>query len=132
MAPRPRPPDPPPLEIRRFDPEQAAWAIGLLERGRVRGAAKLGEAAEVLARYPTAGRLRYVQTMREVASERNITTTFCLRRSRRTIKPSERPTPEDIARQWSTSPSGAWRGRSREGRRLSPDLGLSGPVKTMV
>jgi len=44
--------------------------------GRVRGAAKLGEAAEVLARYPIAMHLRYLQTMREVASERNITTTF--------------------------------------------------------
>ena len=35
-----------------------------------------GEAAEVLARYPIAVHLRYLQTMRAVASERNITTTF--------------------------------------------------------
>ncbi len=31
MAPRRRPPEPPPLEIRRFDPEDADWAIKLLE-----------------------------------------------------------------------------------------------------
>jgi predicted nucleotide-binding protein len=28
---RRRPPDPPPLEIRRFSPEEAQWAVGLLE-----------------------------------------------------------------------------------------------------
>ena len=102
--------------------------------GRVRGAAKLGEAAEVLARYPIAVHLRYLQTMREVASERNITTTFlseAIEKNNQAIGAAPRRA-GDIARQGSTSPSGAWRGRSGEGRRLSPDLGLSGPVKTMV
>jgi len=57
---------------RRID--KAAYARQNAEG--VRGAGKLGEAAEVLARYPIAVHLRYLQTMREVASERNITTTF--------------------------------------------------------
>ncbi|MFQ5899865.1 MAG: slipin family protein, partial [Candidatus Methylomirabilia bacterium] len=39
-------------------------------------AAKLSEAAEVLGRYPIAVQLRFLQTMREVASERNTTTFF--------------------------------------------------------
>src|SRR5574342_979855 len=46
--------------------------------GEFQAAAKLGEAAEVLARYPIAVQLRYLQTMREVASERNTTTFFPL------------------------------------------------------
>ena len=40
--------------------------------------AKLAEAAEVLMRYPVAVQLRYLQTMREIASERNTTTFFPL------------------------------------------------------
>ena len=39
---------------------------------------KLGEAAEVLMRFPIAVQLRYLQTMREIASERNTTTFFPL------------------------------------------------------
>src|SRR5499426_2514873 len=46
--------------------------------GEFQAAAKLSEAAEVLARYPVAVQLRYQQTMREVASERNTTTFFPL------------------------------------------------------
>jgi regulator of protease activity HflC (stomatin/prohibitin superfamily) len=46
--------------------------------GEFQAAAKLSEAAEVLARYPIAVQLRYLQTMREVASERNTTTFFPL------------------------------------------------------
>ena len=46
--------------------------------GEVQAAAKLGEAAEVLGRFPIAVQLRYLQTMREVASERNTTTFFPL------------------------------------------------------
>jgi len=42
--------------------------------GEFQAAAKLAEAAEVLSRYPIAVQLRYLQTMREVASERNTTT----------------------------------------------------------
>jgi regulator of protease activity HflC (stomatin/prohibitin superfamily) len=46
--------------------------------GEFQAASKLAEAAEVLARYPIAVQLRYLQTMREVASERNTTTFFPL------------------------------------------------------
>ena len=44
--------------------------------GEFQAAAKLGEAAEVLMRFPVAVQLRYLQTMREIASERNTTTFF--------------------------------------------------------
>jgi regulator of protease activity HflC (stomatin/prohibitin superfamily) len=44
--------------------------------GEFQAAAKLGDAAEVLMRYPIAVQLRYLQTMREIASERNTTTFF--------------------------------------------------------
>jgi regulator of protease activity HflC (stomatin/prohibitin superfamily) len=46
--------------------------------GEFQAAAKLGEAAAVLTRYPVAVQLRYLQTMREIASERNTTTFFPL------------------------------------------------------
>ena len=46
--------------------------------GEFQAAAKLAEAAELLARHPIAVQLRYLQTMREVASERNTTTFFPL------------------------------------------------------
>jgi hypothetical protein len=39
-------------------------------------AAKLAEAAEALMRYAVAIQLRYLQTMREIASERNTTSSF--------------------------------------------------------
>ena len=38
----------------------------------------LAEAADVLTRFPIAVQLRYLQTMREIASERNTTTFFPL------------------------------------------------------
>jgi regulator of protease activity HflC (stomatin/prohibitin superfamily) len=44
--------------------------------GELQAAAKLAEAAEVLTRFPFALQLRYLQTMREIASERNTTTFF--------------------------------------------------------
>ncbi len=44
--------------------------------GESQAAAKLSEAAQVLGRYPIAVQLRFLQTMREVASERNTTTFF--------------------------------------------------------
>jgi len=44
--------------------------------GEFQAAAKLGDAAEVLMRFPIAVQLRYLQTMREIASERNTTTFF--------------------------------------------------------
>jgi regulator of protease activity HflC (stomatin/prohibitin superfamily) len=46
--------------------------------GEFQAAAKLADAAEVLTRYPVAVQLRYLQTMREIASERNTTTFFPL------------------------------------------------------
>jgi len=46
--------------------------------GEFQAAAKLAEAAEVLSHHPIAVQLRYLQTMREVASERNTTTFFPL------------------------------------------------------
>ena len=46
--------------------------------GEFQAAAKLAEAAEVLMRFPIAVQLRYLQTMREIASERNTTTFFPL------------------------------------------------------
>ncbi len=46
--------------------------------GEFQAAAKLSEAAEVLMRNPVAVQLRYLQTMREIASERNTTTFFPL------------------------------------------------------
>jgi regulator of protease activity HflC (stomatin/prohibitin superfamily) len=46
--------------------------------GEFQAAAKLAEAAQVLSQYPVALQLRYLQTMREIASERNTTTFFPL------------------------------------------------------
>ncbi len=46
--------------------------------GEFQAAAKLSEAAQVLTRFPVAIQLRYLQTMREIASERNTTTFFPL------------------------------------------------------
>jgi len=46
--------------------------------GEFQAAAKLAEAADVLTRFPLAIQLRYLQTMREIASERNTTTFFPL------------------------------------------------------
>ena len=63
--------------------------------GEFQAAAKLSEAAEVLSRYPIAIQLRFLQTMREVASERNTTTFF--------------PVPIDLVAPFlrGTSPSGS-------------------------
>jgi regulator of protease activity HflC (stomatin/prohibitin superfamily) len=44
--------------------------------GEFQASARLSEAAEVLGRFPIAIQLRFLQTMREVASERNTTTFF--------------------------------------------------------
>jgi hypothetical protein len=44
--------------------------------GEAQAAEKLAQAADVLARTPIAVQLRFLQTMREVASERNTTTFF--------------------------------------------------------
>jgi regulator of protease activity HflC (stomatin/prohibitin superfamily) len=44
--------------------------------GEFQAAAKLSEAAEVLTRFPVSIQLRFLQTMREIASERSTTTFF--------------------------------------------------------
>ncbi|HET9490391.1 MAG TPA: slipin family protein [Methylomirabilota bacterium] len=46
--------------------------------GEFQAAAKLAEAAQVLMQYPVSIQLRYLQTMREISSERNTTTFFPL------------------------------------------------------
>ena len=46
--------------------------------GEFQASAKLAEAADVLSRYPMAIQLRYLQTMREISSDRNTTTFFPL------------------------------------------------------
>src|SRR5258707_4632540 len=46
--------------------------------GEFQAAAKLGEAAEVLTRFPVSVQLRYLQTMRQIASERYTMTFFPL------------------------------------------------------
>jgi regulator of protease activity HflC (stomatin/prohibitin superfamily) len=46
--------------------------------GEFQASAKLAEAAQVLMQYPVSIQLRYLQTMREIASERNTTTFFPL------------------------------------------------------
>jgi regulator of protease activity HflC (stomatin/prohibitin superfamily) len=46
--------------------------------GEFQAAAKLAEAADLLARSPISVQLRFLQTMREIASERNTTTFFPL------------------------------------------------------
>src|SRR6202162_6024548 len=46
--------------------------------GELQAAAKAAEAAHFLARFPVGVQLRYLQTMREIASERNTTTFFPL------------------------------------------------------
>ena len=46
--------------------------------GEFQAAAKLSEAAQVLTQHPVAVQLRYLQTMREIASERSTTTFFPL------------------------------------------------------
>jgi hypothetical protein len=58
---------------------RAAAARAVAARTGAGGAAtKLAEAAEVLSRHPIAVQLRYLQTMRERASERNAPTFFPL------------------------------------------------------
>jgi len=44
--------------------------------GEFQAAAKLAEAAGIIGEYPIALQLRYLQTMREISSERNTTTIF--------------------------------------------------------
>ncbi len=63
---------------RATEAERERRAKVINAEGEFQAAAKLAEAAEVLSRHPIAVQLRYLQTMREVASERNTTTFFPL------------------------------------------------------
>src|SRR6266478_6302246 len=72
-----------PLDMQRAMSKQAEAererrAKVINAEGEFQAAAKLAEAAEVLSRFPIAVQLRYLQTMREIASERNTTTFFPL------------------------------------------------------
>ena len=58
---------------RRWSPlSSAAWAA--LRRGEFQAAEKMVQAAAMIAQEPIALQLRYLQTMREIASEHNTTT----------------------------------------------------------
>jgi regulator of protease activity HflC (stomatin/prohibitin superfamily) len=64
--------------MKQAEAERERRAKVINAEGEFQAAAKLAEAAEVLARFPIAVQLRYLQTMREVAAERNTTTFFPL------------------------------------------------------
>jgi regulator of protease activity HflC (stomatin/prohibitin superfamily) len=66
------------VEVKQIEAERERRAKVINVEGEFQAAAKLGEAAEVLMRFPVAVQLRYLQTMREIASERNTTTFFPL------------------------------------------------------
>jgi len=72
------PPDMQRAMAKQAEAERERRAKVINAEGEFQAAAKLGEAAEVLTRYPVAVQLRYLQTMREIASERNTTTFFPL------------------------------------------------------
>ena len=63
---------------RQAEAERERRAKVINADGEFQAAAKLSEAAEVLTRHPIAVQLRYLQTMREIASERSTTTFFPL------------------------------------------------------
>jgi regulator of protease activity HflC (stomatin/prohibitin superfamily) len=61
---------------RQAEAERERRAKVINAEGEYQAAEKLAQAASVLARTPVAVQLRFLQTMREVASERNTTTFF--------------------------------------------------------
>ena len=61
---------------RQAEAERERRAKVINADGEFQAAAKLAEAADVLSRFPMAIQLRYLQTMREIAAERNTTTFF--------------------------------------------------------
>src|SRR6266436_1713417 len=63
---------------KQAEAERERRAKAINAKGEFQAAAKLAEAADVLTRFPIAVQLRYLQTMREIASERNTTTFFPL------------------------------------------------------
>ena len=56
---------------KQAEAERERCAKAINADGEFQAAAKLAEAAEVLTRHPIAVQLRYLQTMREIASERS-------------------------------------------------------------
>ncbi len=70
------PPDMQRAMAKQAEAERERRAKVINADGEFQAAAKLSEAAQVLTRYPVAIQLRFLQTMREVASERNTTTFF--------------------------------------------------------
>src|SRR6202162_4752219 len=63
---------------KQAEAERERRAKGINAEGELQAAAKAAEAAHFLARFPVGVQLRYLQTMREIASERNTTTFFPL------------------------------------------------------
>jgi regulator of protease activity HflC (stomatin/prohibitin superfamily) len=72
------PPDMQRAMAKQAEAERERRAKVINADGEFQAAAKLSEAAEVLTRHPIAVQLRYLQTMREIASERSTTTFFPL------------------------------------------------------
>jgi regulator of protease activity HflC (stomatin/prohibitin superfamily) len=64
--------------MKQAEAERERRAKVINAEGEFQAAAKLAEAAGVLGQFPIAVQLRYLQTMREVAAERNTTTFFPL------------------------------------------------------
>jgi regulator of protease activity HflC (stomatin/prohibitin superfamily) len=72
-----------PVEMQRAMAKQAEAererrAKVINAEGEYQAASRLAEAAEIIARHPTALQLRYLQTMREMSAENNSTTIFPL------------------------------------------------------
>jgi regulator of protease activity HflC (stomatin/prohibitin superfamily) len=61
---------------RQAEAERERRAKIIVSEGELQAAEKLAEAAEILTRQPAAITLRYLQTLREIAAEKNSTTLF--------------------------------------------------------
>lgn len=61
---------------RQAEAERERRAKVIHSQGEFEAAAKLSEAAEIIDRHPTALQLRYLQTLTEIAAEKNSTTIF--------------------------------------------------------
>ena len=78
---------------RQAEAERERRAKVIAAEGELQAAEKLSQAAEVMDRSPVTLQLRYLQTLREVASEKNSTTIFPLPIDllRPFLKKAERP-----------------------------------------
>jgi regulator of protease activity HflC (stomatin/prohibitin superfamily) len=61
---------------RQAEAERERRAKVINAEGEYQAAQRLAEAAQIIGQYPTAIQLRFLQTLSEVASERNSTTIF--------------------------------------------------------